>query len=82
MAKQHKWIPVTEALPGLNQVVLLTNDGEAYSDKHGEGFSGCYTVPGMLNDDFEWETFGDDCQMIEITAWMPLPEPMMKGAKR
>ena len=78
MAKRNRWIPVDESLPGLNQVVLLTNDGDAYFKKNGEGFIGRYTVPGMLNDNFEWETFGDDCQLIEITAWMPLPAPFFR----
>lgn len=55
-----KWIPVTDRLPKINQIVLVTEDGEVklctYEHWYGYGY-GFYGSRG------------------NVTAWMPLPEP-------
>ncbi|MBR2927715.1 MAG: DUF551 domain-containing protein [Oscillospiraceae bacterium] len=72
----QEWIPVSERLPEIGVPVLVTyrnfNDGTPQSDGvaaqlFGEG---CW---------YWWEGCAEDCDtevLVEITHWMPLPEPL------
>lgn len=57
--EEMKWIPVSERIPKINQIVLVTEDGEVklctYEHWYGYGY-GFYGSRG------------------KVTAWMPLPE--------
>lgn len=61
------WIPVTERLPEKGVYVLVTDsDGDvevASVDEYWE------------DDTTEWKWFLDEYGFIDVTAWMPLPEP-------
>lgn len=92
----EKWIPVTERLPeNLDEVIVTwvnTNPASYYKDIEGKPFCG---VAVFYNDDWYWyssftredlEEYGmcenkliDDS--IEITAWMPFPEPYKEEQK-
>lgn len=70
-----KWIPVTERLPGMGKTVLVTNDGDEYFEKYGEGFKGKHvTIAYMTEDGWVFSDMDYDCQFICITAWQPLPK--------
>ena len=92
----EKWIPVTERLPeDLEEVIVTwvnTNPESYYSDIKGIPFSGAAV---FYNNNWYWYSsitqdilaeYGrcenmliDDA--IEITAWMPLPEPYMEESE-
>lgn len=61
---ERKWIPVTEALPKMKEVVLITND-------KGNVAYGQYQ--GTFRNNNEW--FWRHKTLETIIAWMPLPEP-------
>lgn len=57
-----KWISVKERLPENGQLVW------AYSDDKKSSY-------GMMLRHGEWEVIRDGFQLVEVTHWMPLPEP-------
>ena len=61
---ERKWIPVTEALPKMKEVVLITND-------KGHVTYGQYQ--GTFRNNNEW--FWRHKTLETVFAWMPLPEP-------
>ena len=61
---EPKWIPVTEALPKMKEVVLITND-------KGNVTYGKYQ--GTFRNNNEW--FWRHKTLQTVIAWMPLPEP-------
>ena len=61
---EPKWIPVTEALPEMKEVVLITND-------KGNVTYGKYQ--GTFRNNNEW--FWRHKTLQTVIAWMPLPEP-------
>lgn len=63
-----KWIPVSEKLPDVGQVVIVTDDREKVYE---------YELNPLDVDKYttgKWRFLEH-----EIIAWMPLPEPYMKG---
>ncbi len=71
-----KWIPVSERLPGMNETVLVTDDGDAFFKEHGVGWIGqATTLAYMTEKGWEISDINYECQMNKITAWLPLPEP-------
>ena len=76
----HRWIPVTERLPGMDVDVLVTCEykGKRIVDlgslgSYADGVE-CWCLP---SDEY---AIGDYAINKKITAWMPLPEPY-KGEK-
>ena len=59
VAKPH-WIPVTERLPEIREVVLITD--------------GVDVGTGWVNQGW-WNTSFADIQRDAVTHWMPLPQP-------
>ena len=57
---RRRWIPVTERLPEVRQVVLITD--------------GIDVGTGWMNQGW-WNTSFADIQRDDVTHWMPLPEP-------
>ena len=55
-----RWIPVTERLPEIRQVVLITD--------------GIDVGTGWMNQGW-WNTSFADIRPGEVTHWMPLPQP-------
>lgn len=55
-----RWIPVTERLPEIRKVVLITD--------------GIDVGTGWMNQGW-WNTSFADIQRDAVTHWMPLPEP-------
>lgn len=65
---EPKWIPVTERLPDVGQVVIVTDD-------RGKVFE--YVLNPLNVDKYttdKWRFLGRN-----IIAWMPLPEPYKRG---
>ena len=61
---ERKWIPVTEALPKMKEVVLITN---------GKGHVRCGKYQGIFdNKNYRWRWKHKTLE--EVLAWMPLPE--------
>ena len=63
----NKWIPVSERLPGDKDVEVLTTDINDY-----------LITAYYWSDDEEWRD-SNDYRRINVTAWMPLPEPYKKS---
>lgn len=64
MKNQGQWIPVTEALPKMKEVVLITN---------GKGHVRCGKYQGTFdNKNYRW--WWKHKTLEEVLAWMPLPE--------
>ena len=62
---ERKWIPVTEALPGKKEIVLITNN---------KGHVRCGQYQGTFDDkNYRW--WWKNNTLEEVLAWMPLPEP-------
>lgn len=61
-AAQPKWISVKERLPENGQLVWT------YSDDKQSSY-------GMMLRHGVWEVIRDGCELVEVTHWMPLPEP-------
>ena len=61
-AAQPKWVSVKERLPKKRQLVWT------YSDDKKSSY-------GMMLRHGVWEVIRDGCELIEVTHWMPLPEP-------
>ena len=62
---EQKWIPVTEALPKMKEVVLITNS---------KGHVRCGKYQGIFdNKNYRW--WWKHKTLEEVLAWMPLPEP-------
>ena len=61
---EPKWIPVTETLPKMKEVVLITND-------KGNVTYGKYQ--GTFRNNNEW--FWRHKTLQTVIAWMPTPEP-------
>lgn len=74
--KVEGWIPVEERLPDFGEIVLVTYIGLT-SNKE---FSG---KMAFLNYNGDWYWNSDryiaEIVRVKITAWMPLPEPYVKG---
>lgn len=65
-----KWIPVTERLPGMGEVVLVYGKrGGIYTAEHNR--NGCW--PGSF-----WK-LNSKSHHCDPTHWMPLPEPPKDG---
>ncbi len=63
LASKPRWIPVTEALPEeRDNYLVLTEELENYV---------CDFIPSMK----QWWTVPGDTFLIDVTHWMPLPEP-------
>ena len=61
---EQKWILVTEALPKMKEVVLITN---------GKGHVRCGKYQGIFdNKNYRW--WWKHKTLEEVLAWMPLPE--------
>lgn len=60
-----KWIPVTERMPEVGQMVLVTLKSKR-SDRIGQVDSDYWKADG----EDDWYYFQDD-----VLAWMPLPDP-------
>lgn len=67
-AVEDKWIPVSERLPELDQMVLTY------------GFDKIMAWGKMTHHKW-WEAVRDGCEHVEITHWMPLPAPPINTAK-
>ena len=60
-----KWIPVTEALPEVKEMVLITNN---------KGHVRCGQYQGTYDGkNYRW--WWKHNTLEEVLAWMPLPEP-------
>ena len=59
----QKWIPVTKRLPEKNTAVIVATD-------RGDAFQCLYAYDG-------WDLW--EGHIINITHWMPLPEPPKEG---
>lgn len=65
MKNQGQWIPVTEALPKMKEVVLITN---------GKGHVRCGKYQGIFdNKNYRW--WWKHKTLEEVLAWQSLPEP-------
>ena len=61
---EQRWIPVTEALPKMKEVVLITN---------GKRHVRCGKYQGIFdNKNYRW--WWKHKTLEEVLAWMPLPE--------
>ena len=84
------WIPVTERLPKMNELVLvcfvddaITLDGKRHrvlSVRECRRYTWDFDfIEGISDDDAEWEwewLFSEDLiRCIEVKCWTPLPEP-------
>lgn len=67
-ARGQEWIPCEERTPKLGQKVLASTKKTVFT----QVFKGYYEDPTRWN----WE----HNSIKKIEAWMPLPEPYMKGA--
>ena len=78
LEEKQRWIPVAERLPELYQecFVLVKMKYEWEKDYEYNVDSGCYVGEhgyiGNFNTYNDWNEGQDD---IQITHWMPLPEP-------
>ena len=64
---EQRWIPVTERLPDMRQIVLITN---------GKGNVRCGQYRGIdfvINGRQRWQWKGNTSE--QVVAWQPLPEP-------
>lgn len=62
---EQKWIPVTEALPKMKEVVVITN---------GKGHVRCGKYQGIFdNKNYRW--WWKHKTLEEVLAWQSLPEP-------
>lgn len=77
--KVDGWIPVEERLPDFGEIVFVTYIG-LNSNKE---FSGRMAFLNY-NGDWYWNSdrYIAEIVRVKITAWMPLPEPYAKGAKK
>ena len=73
--KVDGWIPVEERLPDFGEIVLVTYI-ELISNKE---FSGMAFL--NYNGDWYWNSdrYIAEIVRVKITAWMPFPEPYVKG---
>lgn len=77
-----KWIPVTERLPNLYEdcFVLVKMKYEWEDDYEYHVDAGCYVGDngyiGSFNTYNDWD---EGQQYIQVTHWMPLPEPPKDG---
>lgn len=71
--KTGEWIPVKDGLPKIYKNVEVTYLGYEDEKLYSDGFA--YLDE---NGNWCWE-FNDSTVRCEIIAWMPLPEPYMKG---
>lgn len=68
---EQRWIPVTERLPDMRQIVLITN---------GKGNVRCGQYRGIdfvINGRQRWQWKGNTSE--QVVAWQPLPEPYKEG---
>lgn len=72
--KHRKWIPVTERLPEYMENVLIT-DG-VFS---GMGWRDWYDYRGTKPREDYWIAPSTNVNELNITHWMPLPEPPKDG---
>lgn len=76
--KQTMWIPVTERLPKLPMCSAVEMDGVTHYFSDTVLVMTAYGVIDMgfleadENEEFGWDVSGF---RVEVTAWMPLPEP-------
>ena len=66
-----EWIPVTERLPNIAELVLAYSDGGVIDTAWRTSFS----IPTGA-----WDTDSGQLNLMGITHWMPLPEPPEGGA--
>ena len=59
----QQWIPVTERLPESGKCVIIACE-------NGNVAEGCYQAYGKKWVQFRWST-----ERIDVTHWMPLPQP-------
>ena len=65
---KHRWIPVTERLPEVDQPVMICAFGKSVGEGVYRGHDGFHHVWKMYTSS---GTYWDD----EVTHWMPLPQP-------
>lgn len=66
-----EWIPVKERLPEEDEDVLATYIGQMNQS--------CIEMLCFQNRKF-WSELGD-CEITNVAAWMPLPEPYKQGGE-
>ena len=67
LREQTRWIPVSERLPDMDEVVL------------GVDSSGDIRKAELWDDCGEIKWFSNGCYDVPIKAWMPLPQPYKAG---
>lgn len=60
---KHKWMYIVENLPEYNEDVLVTDGSDVWVDAFDEDISGEIYLSATC------------CNVDEVTAWMPLPNP-------
>lgn len=74
----NSWIPVTERLPEIGELVLVCcMYGDGYMDQ---------TIDSRAKDGNWWLNIvfddPDPAECCKVIAWMPLPEPYMEGEEK
>ena len=73
------WVPVSEGKPPAGQMVLVTVRPRHPGDGH---LTGPDFVRRAYYDGDVWRSVGaGSLQLVEVTAWMLLPEPWQEGVR-
>lgn len=73
-SKVSEWIPCSERFPEVGEEVLVTYLGISSKKPHCSGIA-------FIDESgrWYWSENGISKVMVEIIAWMPLPEPYIRG---